>query len=249
VAIRWGGESSTTLNWSAYFYLGQLPNTSAKLGAANNQIGEINDFGKAPPSNTVGFNLIGPNRMIVQQDLWKYCQNCTTAIERRVTYKVLNSDSSVAANRPIGEVVNLGSSTCTQGRPADRMNSCTVAKGSSIPNPSGGTANLSEGMWATDSYGQFTDAWSIGSDFYGTPAGCGFGVIYDHWQLCGVGLDSELFGEYMGLTFATPKGYIHNNAVGITVGTTTYVLPTNKTTCPANTPNCANSIPVGTVIH
>ncbi|HEU0046850.1 MAG TPA: hypothetical protein VFQ43_04480, partial [Nitrososphaera sp.] len=69
MAIRWGGESSTTLNWSAYFYLGQLPNTSAKLGAANNQIGEINDFGKAPPSNTVGFNLIGPNRMIVQQDL------------------------------------------------------------------------------------------------------------------------------------------------------------------------------------
>jgi len=224
------------------------PGFPAHFGAANNPIQIVNnDFGQGYPSNALGFNLVGPVEMVVESDEWSYCQGCTTTVARLVTYKVVNSDGSPAANIPLGEVNDYGSSNCTQGRPAIRINSCTVATNQNIPNPSGGTNNVSGGMWATDENGEFTDQWTMGSDGY-APVGCGFAVNYDHWQLCGL---STYFGSAnTGLTFATLTGTYYNNDVGVTIGGGHYFLPEGAVPdhCPPNNPNCRNAIPTGTVV-
>jgi hypothetical protein len=169
-------------------------------------------------------------------------------VRRKTTYQVTNSDGSVAPNIPLGEVNNYASSNCTQGRPSMLMNSCTVAKGQPIRNPDGPPANQSNGMYATDASGQFTDGWDMGSDNY-TPAGCGYNVQYDQWQLCGMGRSGNNLIN-AGLTFGSVRGYIQNREVGIAFGmlTHTYVLPTNPITCPIDTSNCPNAIPNGTAI-
>jgi hypothetical protein len=201
-------------------------------------------------SNTINFNLVGPTEMVVQDDEWDYCQGCKATVERFVTYKVMNSDGSAAANIPLGEAVDYGTSNCTGGpgggaRPSITIDSCTVADDQPIPNPSGGANNYSGGMWATMPDGTFTDGWSMGADGY-TPSGCGFTVNYDHWQLCGL---SYYGGTNVGLTHATVTGFYHNNQIGINAGSTQYILPPIPipSSCAPKSLACPDRIPNGTV--
>jgi hypothetical protein len=225
-----------------------------QFGAASNPIQSAEYDGASHNyylSNVLNFNLIGPVEMVVQNDVWDYCDGCSLTVRRKTTYKVTNSDGSVAPNIPLGEVNDYGSSNCNEGRPSMFMNSCTIAKGQPIGNPSGPPVNQSNGMYATDANGQFTDGWSMGGDNY-TPAGCGYNVNYDHWQLCGIGLDSQNHEINAGLTFGTVSGYIQNRETGIrnTSGSNPkiYVLPTDPITCPQDQSGCPNAIPDGTVI-
>ena len=233
-----------------------LPNTSvavsqdfdyfkAQFGADNNPLQVANFFeGVYSWSNTLGFNLIGPIKMVVQSDVWDYCEDCLITVRRKVTYQVVNSDGSVAVNIPLGEVNDYGTSTCDQGRPPIQINSCTVAPNEPIDNPSGGTQNISGGMWATDTDGTFTDGWTMGTDGY-TPNRCGFPVNYDHWELCGlqVGSDNNVTG---GVPFGTLTGFYHNIQVGIYVGLGQYVLPPLFVPCNPNKQRCPGSLPIGT---
>ena len=243
--VQFDNVAGYTYGWQLVGIANPLGNVSAQFGNTSNpfQISNYN-FGVDYWSNTLGFNLIGPVEMAVQQDVWDHCVGCTTTVRRKVTYEVVNSDGSVAANIPLGEVMDLGTSGCFQGRPSITINSCTVAQGQSIGNPSGGTSNKSGGMWATDGNGEFTDSWTMGADGY-TPAGCGFAANYDHWQLCG--LTAPLGSVNAGLTFATLTGLVDTNRIGINAGSKQYVLPVAIVPCPPNTPGCPGSIPVGTV--
>jgi hypothetical protein len=223
----------------------------AQFGAANNpiQAATLITGTQYLFSNTLNFNVIGPVHMVVQNDIYDHCDGCTTTVRRKTTYQVINSDGSIAKNIPLGEVTDYGSSSCSQGRPTMLINSCRFALGQPIGNPSGPPVSQSDGMWATDSNGQFTDNWTMGSGTY-TPAGCGYSVNYDHWQLCGIGLDSQGYIN-AGLTFATLQGSINSNEVRISVGGHNYVLPGVSTFPPGCQPNqtgCPNAIPNGTVI-
>jgi hypothetical protein len=223
-----------------------------QFGGVNNPIQAITYINATQyvSSNTLNFNVIGPVEMVVQNDVWDYCDGCSLTVRRKTTYQVTNSDGSVAPNIPLGEVNDYASSNCDQGRPTMIINSCTVAQGDPIANPSGPPANQSNGMYATDGTGQFIDAWNMNGDNW-TPAGCGYNVNYDHWQLCGMGQSGSTLIN-AGLTFATLTGYIQNREVGITVPngivSGSYVLPTNPITCPIDTSNCPNAMPNGTVI-
>ena len=183
--------------------------------------------------------------MVVQDDLWDYCDGCSNTVRRRTTYKVVNSYGSAAKNIPLGEVNDYGTSTCYEGRHSVFMNSCTIPLGDPIPNPSGDPANTSDGMWATDSNGTFIDGWTMVIDGF-SPSGCGFHVNYDHWQLCGLGKPQGNNLVNVGLTFATLTGFYHTNQVGINVGTTQRILPLYFAPCPPGTSGCLGSIPIGT---
>jgi hypothetical protein len=223
--------------------------TPAQFGPTNNPLNAVNVEPAPPyqasPGNSLPFNLIGPDEMEVRTDFWEYCNGCDSTIKRITTYKVLNSDGSAAGNIPIGENAGDAAWNCTQEMPTLGANSCTVAKGQT----SGGFESL--GMGATNSDGLFTDGWSLNSDAY-TPVGCGFKVVFDEWQLCGLAasIDAVLGIKNVnyGLTFATLSGGIHSNQVRITIGGTSYEIGPDNCAPDMPYPNCPYAIPPGTVI-
>jgi|HubBroStandDraft_6_1064221.scaffolds.fasta_scaffold441624_1 hypothetical protein len=248
-------EYSTGLN----VFLGgtEEPYTSptilpAQLGAANNPISGVNvtETGVGQETAFVGnslpFSLIGPSEMVVVNDFWQYCNGCNSTVQRVTTYKVLNSDGSAAGNIPTGENPSDAGWNCTQTRPTFGVNSCTEANGQR----SGGLQSL--GMGATNANGTFTDGWSLGSDRF-TPAGCGFKVVFDEWQLCGLAssfscVTGPAYPNY-GMPFATLSGAVHSDEVGITINGKSYVIGENICGPLTAYPLCQETIPPGTVIN
>ncbi len=233
----------------AFVYLVGKGGSTPQFGAANNQIELVNYEGTTGyPSSPVGYNLVGPDKMVVVDDVWDYCDRCTSTVRRKVKYQVLNSDGSPAPNIPLGELVSYGSSTCTLGRPIMDVNSCTVAQNEII---SDRDRIRSLGMYATDANGEFTDNWTMGADGY-TPTGCGYNVNFDQWQLCGLAIRcSGGICTYpnAGLTFASLKGWYHNDNIDNIIGTTDYILPNaGPLICPPNVSGCPDAIPWGTII-
>ena len=226
--------------------------TPAKFGGSNNPLtvlekdtDSVLTFG-----NSLPFNLIGPYEVRVINDYWEYCQNCETTVQRNTQYKVISSDGSPAANIPIGEIMGpLTDYNCSQATSGSKINSCTLAKGTTTG--SGVTGIKSDGMGATDANGEFVDAWTVGSDTY-TPVGCGAHRV-DQWQLCGLAQvtdDAEFQQDSQvnwGLTFAGLSGFIHTNETSFTVNGMSYELP-GTGICGPDYYTCPDRIPAGTII-
>jgi len=227
----------------------------AELGAPNNPISGVNVTETEPGQltsfvgNSLPFNLIGPNEMVVVSDLWEYV--CTTGcnsgnIKRLTTYTVRNSDGTPAKNIPLGELMANAAYTCTNRTPVLRINSCTEAKDSVID-----AGHISDGMWATEFNGEFMDRWTLGMYPF-TPAGCGLTTVYDDWQLCGLAAVYQCGLAYTepnyGLSFATLSGVTDTNQVSLIIGGTTYTIGPN--TCGPDTSYllCPSAIPPGTVV-
>ena len=105
--------------------------------------------------------------MVVVSDNTIYCGGCSTAIQRKVTYRVM-VNSQLAANTQVCEAplsstaTNPPCSANSQNAPSPQITACA----SPI---------------VTDSNGQFTDTWSVNSDAWGPP-GCGNAINNDTWQ-------------------------------------------------------------------
>jgi len=168
-------NSSLTFNWS---------NTQIVVnGTINTQVAtyDVQVVPAAPqtgPNNSRGQLQVVPppgTYMTVVSDLITYCQGCSTAVERDVTYQVM-VNGQLAANAQLCEAVS--DTVATQCKvygphgsnaPAPQFDACGAKPSEGHPVP------------FTDANGQFTDHWTVQSDSY-VPTGCGWVVNYDTWQ-------------------------------------------------------------------
>ncbi|MFI5176279.1 MAG: Ig-like domain-containing protein, partial [Terriglobia bacterium] len=180
------GVTSTVQGWTPSTIVASLNvSLSATIGQNNLsvRVGGQN-------SNSLSFTIDGPDHMVVQADWKTFCSNCSTTIERNVTYQIVNFSGTAVGVIPIGEIVTSTGWSCTQKRPGINTTPC----------PTG----------STDSNGMFTDSWSLNSDIY-TPIGCGEYSSTDVWKWCAPSPPRPV---------GTLNGVVHTNTIKINGVTT-----------------------------
>jgi hypothetical protein len=173
----------------------------------NNNVSVTNPA--AGSSNAANLVLDGPYHLIVESDVTETCLNCTTTVQRRVTYQIKNFSGTNAGTTNICE------------QPAITGYSCTINNGTSA-DWCPGTGSQTQSPTTSESNGQFTDEWSMASDGY-TPVGCGFNIT-DPWSWLTPSSTIKELGK--------ASGYVHTNAVEIDNVTSTLA---NKATIPTGT--------------
>lgn len=140
--------------------------------------------------------------MVAVKDILVSCANCSSTVERDVTYAVKNNDGSSVRQISICESPNVSNWSCDQNMPGLSNIGC----------------GQNQALNVTDSDGEFEDSWTLEQDGF-TPSGCGLNIT-DVWVWDRSPNSNPSFGRL--------TGFVHNTNVMVNGSTTppeTQALP------------------------
>ena len=142
----------------------------------------------------VSFLVDGPSYLTVVDDNTVFCNQCSTTVERDVTFQVMNASGSKA-----GRVLICEAPTWPP-KPLPGSWSCMQTENHGISNCGAPGSTFADGT--------FVDAWTMKSDIY-TPVGCGFDTT-DRWMWVATTVPTT-----KTKTICTFNGFIHTDFVSI----------------------------------